>query len=98
MNRSECLKLIADVNRGHEFLNRYQDVEVIINDHLMYTDLERMNKEYANLIPSLDQYSREEQFVSITIVSRVIESNGYPKLRAYLKKENNEILRILVSE
>lgn len=98
MNRRKALDFLERIEKCKQFLSKYPDNEIIINENIDVGDIKRMNDEYPELLPLNINNPEINKIVSITAVSRTIGPNGYPKLRIYLKKESMEIIRTLISE
>jgi hypothetical protein len=97
----EALEIISSIPQGKEFLNKYPDNEVILKSSIPLSDINRICKEYPDFLPISKEELKSNQNLtvhSITVIAKKIMQAGYPKFRIYVRGENKEIIRVLISE
>ena len=94
MNVKKTVAILQDSPLFGEFLERNPDYDTITRT-LSAPDLVRIQEEYLelNLFPI-----PIDEVIAITLVSRVIMQNGYPKLKAYIDIKKEEIMHVFVSK
>lgn len=99
----DAIELINSVPVGKDFLLKYPDNDIIIKSDIPTSDINRIIREYPDLLPLSKEELKNNKDLSIhsiTIIAKKINTMGYPKLRLYFKKHNNmfEPIRVLISE
>ena len=94
MEISEIVTILEKSSKYEDFLNQNPDYDIIIRE-VPEEDQERIQKEY----PSLDLFPHsQEHIISVTLISRVLMQNGYPKLKAYINWKKKRYIHVFGSD
>ena len=90
---AKTLEILSNSPKYTHFIKQYPEYETI-KRILTEQEIDRIRQEY----PKFNLFSDSvEELVAITLVSRVLMENGYPKLKAYIDKNNEKIVHLFVS-
>ena len=90
-------KILTILQKSPKFENflKFNPEYDIISRTLSAVDAEKIQVEY----PELKLFPESSKKVTvITLISRVLMQNGYPKVKAYIDVEKSEILHIFDSK
>ena len=89
MKNYQIYEIIREIPEGSEFLNKYPENDLIFQI-IKLDEIERIQNEYPGFFPSLkDDLHEDIHVMSITIISKNLGINGYPKCKIYLKIINS---------
>lgn len=98
----DAIELINSIQIGKDFIAKYPDNDIIIKSDIGLNDINRIMREYPDLLPLSNEELNNQDISlhSITIIAKKMTPLGYPKLRIYLRKKNDTFdpIRVLISE
>lgn len=99
----DAIELINSIQIGKDFMVKYPDNDIIIKSDIGINDINRIMREYPDLLPISSEEFKNNQDLSIhsiTIIAKKMTPLGYPKLRIYFRKINDKFnpIRVLISE
>ena len=98
MNLNDAILMINVVHQGKDFIEKYPEHDIIIND-LSSVDVKRIENEYPGIFDLKTPIENIEFPISaISMICPTIGKKGYPKFKIYVRNDTNEIVRILASE
>jgi hypothetical protein len=89
----KILEILKNSPKYTHFIKKYPTFD-IIDRVLSEEDIDRIRQEYPELHLFPDT---TEELITITLVSRVLMENGYPKLKAYIDINNEKIVHLFIS-
>ena len=93
MGHKEIILILQETEEFKRFVRNNPEYDMVIKN-LDSKDLTRIQEEFPklNLFPNTLNL-----VVAITLISRVLMQNGYPKFKAYINMEKREILHVFLS-
>ena len=91
----KILKILETKDEFIEFRKWNPEYDILVSE-LDKEDLDRIRGEY----PKLQLFSNPnlQEVIGITIISKIIQQKGYPKIKAYLDKREMKIIHIFYSK
>ncbi len=93
MKNEDIIAILKDTENFRLFLSNNPEFD-IVSKSLNKKDISHIQEEYSEL--NLFPYPLEK-VSAVTLVSRVLMQNGYPKLKAYIDELKKEVIHIFYS-
>lgn len=91
---TQLLEILKSSPKFTQFVERHPYYDTVIRI-LTEQEIDGIRNEYPNLHIFQDTV---DEIIAVTIVSRILMENGYPKIKAYLDRKNKRIVHFFVSD
>ena len=93
MDTSEIISIIKRSEKSEKFFDQFSEYDIVIRD-VSIEDQDRIQNQY----PELNLFPKpQEDVIAVTLISRILMQNGYPKVKAYIDMKKKRYRHVFVS-